>query len=87
MTPLIANDVVDDLLRNNTRPLIELTARQQEVLQLIVDGLSAKDIAAKLSISHRTVEFHKAQLMQQLNLHSTIELIKFALTNGLVSLS
>lgn len=87
VTPLIAKDVVDGVLGNDKQPLIELTARQQEVLQLIVDGLSAKDIAAKLSISHRTVEFHKAQLMQQLDLHSSVELIKFALTNGLVRLS
>ena len=87
VTPLIAKDVVDGVLSNDMQPLFELTARQQEVLQLIVDGLSAKDIAAKLSISHRTVEFHKAQLMQQLDLHSTVELIKFALTNGLVRLS
>ncbi|SPP65779.1 response regulator [Nitrospira lenta] len=87
ITPLIAKDVVDGLLHSDTQPLVELTARQQEVLQLIVDGLSAKDIAVKLSISHRTVEFHKAQLMQQLNLHSTVELIKFALTNGLVRLT
>jgi DNA-binding NarL/FixJ family response regulator len=87
VTPLIAKDVVDGVLSHDKQPLIELTARQQEVLQLIVDGLSAKDIAAKLSISHRTVEFHKAQLMQQLDLHSTVELIKFSLTNGLVRLS
>jgi DNA-binding NarL/FixJ family response regulator len=87
VTPLIAKDVVDGVLSSDQQPLIELTARQQEVLQLIVDGLSAKDIAAKLSISHRTVEFHKAQLMQQLDLHSTVELIKFSLTNGLVRLS
>jgi DNA-binding NarL/FixJ family response regulator len=86
VTPLIAKDVVDGVLGSDKQPLAELTARQQEVLQLIVDGLSAKDIAGKLNISHRTVEFHKAQLMQQLNLHSTVELIKFALTNGLVSL-
>lgn len=83
VTPLIAKDVVDGMLNNDKRPLAELTVRQQEVLQLIVDGLSAKDIAGKLNISHRTVEFHKAQLMQQLNLHSTVELIKFALANGL----
>ena len=86
VTPLIAKEVVDGMLNGDSRPLAELTARQQEVLQLIVDGLSAKDIAGKLNISHRTVEFHKAQLMQQLNLHSTVELIKFAMTNGLVSL-
>ena len=86
VTPLIAKEVVDGMLNGNSRPLVELTARQQEVLQLIVDGLSAKDIAGKLNISHRTVEFHKAQLMQQLNLHSTVELIKFAMTNGLVRL-
>lgn len=86
ITPLIAKEVVDGMLNGNSRPLAELTARQQEVLQLIVDGFSAKDIAWKLNISHRTVEFHKAQLMQQLNLHSTVELIKFAMTNGLVRL-
>lgn len=86
VTPLIAKEVVDGMLNGDSRPLAELTARQQEVLQLIVDGLSAKDIAVKLNISHRTVEFHKAQLMQQLNLHSTVELIKFAMTNGLVRL-
>jgi DNA-binding NarL/FixJ family response regulator len=86
VTPLIAKDVVDGMLSKDLQLPVELTARQQEVLQLIVDGLSAKDIAGKLNISHRTVEFHKAQLMQQMNLHSTIELIKFALTNGLVSL-
>lgn len=86
VTPLIAKEVVDGMLNGNSQPLAELTARQQEVLQLIVDGFSAKDIAGKLNISHRTVEFHKAQLMQQLNLHSTVELIKFAMTNGLVRL-
>lgn len=86
VTPLIAKEVVDGMLNGDSRPLVELTARQQEVLQLIVDGLSAKDIAGKLNISHRTVEFHKAQLMQQLDLHSTVELIKFAMTNGLVRL-
>ena len=86
VTPLIAKEVVDGMLNGNSQPLAELTARQQEVLQLIVDGFSAKDIAGKLNISHRTVEFHKAQLMQQLNLHSTVELIKFALANGLASL-
>ena len=74
VTPLIAKEVVDGMLNGDSRPLAELTARQQEVLQLIVDGLSAKDIAGKLNISHRTVEFHKAQLMQQLNLHSTVEI-------------
>ncbi len=87
VTPLIAKDVVDGMRRGNSRPLPELTARQQEILPLIVDGLSAKDIALRLNISHRTVEFHKAQLMQQLNLHSTVELIKFALTHGLARLS
>ena len=87
VTPLIAKDVVDGALSHDQPPLVELTARQQEVLQLIVDGHSAKDIATKLNISHRTVEFHKAQLMQQLDLHSTVELIKIALTNGLARLS
>lgn len=86
VTPLIAKDVVDGMLSSDHPPLAALTIRQQEVLQFIVDGLSAKDIAGRLNLSHRTVEFHKGQLMQQLNLRSTVELIKYALTNGLVRL-
>jgi len=61
----------------------ELTTRQREVLQLLAEGHTVKDIAARLKISPRTVEFHKGQIMEQLNLHTTVELVKYALAQGL----
>lgn len=62
----------------------ELTARQREVLRLVAEGHSGKMIASILGISQKTVEFHKASLMRQLNLHSTAELTRYAVMHGLV---
>ncbi|MEJ2284868.1 MAG: response regulator transcription factor [Desulfobacterales bacterium] len=61
-----------------------LTAREQEILRLLAEGLSAKDIARKLFISPKTVENHRANLMNKLNLHSTIELVRYAAKLGLI---
>jgi DNA-binding NarL/FixJ family response regulator len=63
----------------------ELTPRQREVLQLIAEGRTIKEIAALLNISPKTVEFHKAQIIFHLNLRTTAELTKYALTHGLTS--
>lgn len=60
-----------------------LTARQREVLRLIALGCSAKDIANQLSISVRTAEFHRAAIMQRLNLHSTAQMTRYAIANNL----
>lgn len=68
------------------RPVSALTARQREVLQLIAEGKSTRSIAAILRISVKTVEFHRARLMEELNLHSTAELTRYAVSEGLVSL-
>jgi DNA-binding NarL/FixJ family response regulator len=68
-------------VKPNNRP--ELTARQIEVLRLIAAGSSAKDIANKLNISVRTAEFHRAAIMQRLNLHSTAQMTRYALANNL----
>jgi len=54
-------------------------------LQLLAEGHTVKDIAGTLKISPRTVEFHKGQIMEQLNLHTTVELVKYALAQGLTS--
>jgi len=62
----------------------KLTARQREVVQLVAEGLPAKQIAFRLNISTKTVEFHKAAVMQQLGFHSTAELIRFAVETGIV---
>ncbi len=63
----------------------QLTPRQREVLQLIAEGRSAKEIATILHISSRTAEFHKYQMMQDLDLHSSAELIQYAIKHGVVS--
>jgi DNA-binding NarL/FixJ family response regulator len=62
-----------------------LTPRQREVLQLVAEGKSAKEIAGTLTISVKTVEFHKKHLMDELDLRSTAELIRYALEKGLVA--
>jgi len=67
-------------------PVAALTPRQREVLQLLAEGHAAKEIAAKLEISVRTVEFHKYQLMESLNLHTNAELTHFAIKHGLIEL-
>ncbi len=61
-----------------------LTARQREVLQLIAEGKTAKEIAAALKISPKTVEFHKAGIMEELGVRTTAELTRYALEHGLV---
>jgi DNA-binding NarL/FixJ family response regulator len=62
---------------------IPLTERQVEVLRLVADGCSIRQIAAALQISPKTVEFHKAHIMQKLNRRSTADLIKYAIEHGL----
>ena len=62
--------------------LASLTPRQREVLQLVGEGKSAKQVAATLGISPRTAEFHKYQAMEALGLHSNAELIRFAIEHG-----
>ena len=62
-----------------------LTVRQSEVLQLIAEGKSGKEISAALLISTKTVEFHKEALMNELGLRTTAELTRYALANGIVA--
>jgi DNA-binding NarL/FixJ family response regulator len=63
-----------------------LSLRQREVLQLLAEGKSAKEIAHALSISARTAEFHKYSIMQRLELETTADLIHFAIKHGIVSI-
>ncbi len=64
---------------------VELTVRQREVLQLIAEGRSTKEISAALRISAKTVEFHKSGLMDELGVRTTAELTRYALSKGIVS--
>ncbi len=61
-----------------------LTPRQRDVLQLLADGKSVKEIAAVLGLSPRTVEDHKYRMMEALGLENNVELVRFALEHGLV---
>jgi DNA-binding NarL/FixJ family response regulator len=70
--------------RNTSEGEGVLTSRQRQVLKLIADGCIAKEIAARLGISVRTAEFHRVSIMQKLNLHTTAQLTRFALENGVI---
>jgi two-component system response regulator NreC len=89
--PSVASALVQECLRDG-RPKVRkriydgLTARQREVLTLIVEGVSNQEIADDLGISARTVERHRENIMKRLNLHSRVELVKYALRKGLVQL-
>jgi len=87
LTPQIAGEVLEAMQQGPERaadPIGSLTPRQREVLQLLAEGRSAKQIATSLSISVRTVEFHKYQMMETLGLRTNAELIHCAIRNGLV---
>ena len=89
ITPQLAGEVLASMKQGPQTardPVVSLTPRQREVLQLLAEGQSAKEIAASLSISARTVEFHKYQLMETLGLHTNAELVHFAIKHGLVEL-
>mgnify|MGYP001181843501 CR=1 FL=1 len=89
LTPSITRPVLDSMATHKPRmlkkSLMQLTPRQREVLQLVAEGKNTKDIAVLLNLSIKTVEFHKTRIMMQLNLHSALELAKFAIAEGLVS--
>jgi DNA-binding NarL/FixJ family response regulator len=84
ITPLITGDVVASLLEHRA-PRHELTGRQREVLQLLAEGKSMKEVAAILDLTPRTVAFHKYRMMEQLRLKSSAELVKFAVRAGVVA--
>jgi len=83
ITPLIAGDAVDSLMTPRTSP--ELTIRQREVLQLLAEGRSMKEVGNILNVATRTVAFHKYRMMEQLGLKTSAELIQFAVKQGVVS--
>ena len=89
LTPQLAGEVLEAMKEGSEQaadPVASLTPRQREVLQLLAEGRSAKEIAASLGISARTVEFHKYQMMETLDIHTNAELIHVAIRHGLVEL-
>ena len=85
ITPLITKELVDVYLSAPSEKPRGLTPRQREVLQFLAEGRTAKEIANLLHITSRTVEFHKGQILDQLKLKTTADLIKYALTHGIVN--
>ena len=85
VTPLVTEGLVESLLRvDENGGSHELTARQREVLQLLAEGNSMKEVAAVLKLTPRTVAFHKYQMMEQLHIKSTAELIRYAVRRHIV---
>jgi two-component system, NarL family, response regulator NreC len=84
LSPAVSNAVLDDYRRIATNPIDLLTSREREVLQLLTEGKTNKEIAGVLNLSVYTVEAHRGRIMEKLNLHSIGELVRFALRNGLI---
>ena len=71
--------------RAASAPYEQLTSRQREILQLIAEGHTTKDIAQRLNLSVSTVETHRTELMQRLDIHDVAGLVRYAIRTGLVS--
>lgn len=88
MSPTISKETVGFLVRQN-KELVEeearLTERQREVLQLLAEGKSMKEVGSILSVATRTVAFHKYRMMEQLKLRTNAELVQYAMKHHLVS--
>ncbi len=88
LTSAISKQVVQNYLypeRRKTSPHQELTPRQREILQLVAEGHSSKDIALKLNLSVKTVDTHRTELMQRLDIHDIAGLVRYAIRIGLIS--
>lgn len=94
VSPIVAQGLVDQAVHptqaDNANEVggfaQELSSRQREVLQLVAEGKSTKEVAAVLNVSIKTVEFHKTRIMKQLGLRTAADLTKYAISNGLISI-
>lgn len=87
VSPVVAQHLVSALSgKGGSDPAYEeLTSREREILQLIAEGLSSKEIATELSVSTRTVESHRANVMEKLGIHKVSGLVRFAIREGFLS--
>jgi DNA-binding NarL/FixJ family response regulator len=84
LSPAVSDAVLNDYRRHVTDPIDLLTSREREVLQMIAEGKTNKEIAAVLNLSVYTVDAHRGRIMEKLNLHSVNELVRFAVRKGLI---
>ena len=84
ISPAVSGALLSDYRKDVTDPVDLLSPREREVLQLIAEGKTNKEVATKLNLSVYTVDSHRGKIMEKLNLHSTGELVRFAIKRGLV---
>ena len=87
LSPAASKGVLTDYvqrLRNDTAPVVRLTPRQREVLQLIAEGCSTKEVAQRLDLAVKTVETHRTLLMKQLDVHEVAGLVRYAMQTGII---
>jgi len=84
LSPAVSDAVLDDYRKHVTDPIDRLSSREREVLQMLAEGKTNKEIAAVLNLSVYTVDAHRGRIMEKLNLHSINELVRFAVRNGLI---
>jgi DNA-binding NarL/FixJ family response regulator len=84
LSPGVSNAVLDDYRKHVTNPIDLLSSREREVLQMLAEGKTNKEIAVVLNLSVYTVEAHRGRIMEKLNVHSINELVRFAVRNGLI---
>ena len=84
LSPGVSNAVLDDYRRHVTNPIDMLSSREREVLQMLAEGKTNKEIAVTLNLSVYTVDAHRGRIMEKLNVHSINELVRFAVRNGLI---
>ena len=84
LSPAVSDAVLDDYRKHVTNPIDLLSSREREVLQMLAEGKTNKEIAGVLNLSVYTVDAHRGHIMEKLNLHSINELVRFAVRNGLV---
>jgi DNA-binding NarL/FixJ family response regulator len=84
LSPNISRAVVNAYLSNTPAELDALSGRERQVLQLVSEGNSTKDIAVSLGISVKTAESHRTRLMKKLDIHETASLVRFAVRHGLI---
>lgn len=85
LSPAVTSAVLTDYRRSVANPVDLLTAREREVLVMIAEGKTNKEIATALNLSVYTVESYRGSLMEKLNLHNTGDIVRFALRNGLIT--
>jgi DNA-binding NarL/FixJ family response regulator len=85
LSPAISRQVVRGYAERLQRSEAELTPRQEEILKLIAEGFSTKEAAFRLGVSVKTVETHRTQIMERLNVHNIAGLVRYAMRSGLVS--